>query len=31
MGEPRVRLHVDGKQLKKFIYVKGKIVNFIVA
>ncbi len=31
LGEERVRAHVDGKTTKKFIYVKGKIVNFIVA
>jgi leucyl-tRNA synthetase len=26
----RVRAHVDGKAVKKFVYVKGKIANFIV-
>ena len=26
----RVRAHLEGKTVKKFIYVKGKIVNFIV-
>jgi leucyl-tRNA synthetase len=30
MAEPRVRSHVDGKIVNKFIYVKGKIVSFIV-
>jgi leucyl-tRNA synthetase len=30
MAEERVRTHVEGKTVKKFIYVKGKIVNFIV-
>jgi leucyl-tRNA synthetase len=30
LAEPRVRANVDGKAVKKFIYVKGKIVNFIV-
>ena len=30
MGEERVRAHVEGKTVKKFIYVKGKIVSFIV-
>ncbi len=30
LAEPKVRAHVDGKAVKKFIYVKGKIVNFIV-
>jgi leucyl-tRNA synthetase len=30
MAEERVRLHVEGKTVKKFIYVKGKIVSFIV-
>jgi leucyl-tRNA synthetase len=30
LAEPRVRAHVEGKTIKKFIYVKGKIVNFIV-
>ncbi|HXN31974.1 MAG TPA: class I tRNA ligase family protein, partial [Polyangiaceae bacterium] len=28
--EERVRLHVEGKQVKKFIYVQGKIISFIV-
>jgi leucyl-tRNA synthetase len=31
LSEPRVRAHVEGKTVKKFIYVKGKIINFIVA
>jgi leucyl-tRNA synthetase len=30
LAEPRVRSHVEGKTVKKFIYVKGKIVSFIV-
>jgi leucyl-tRNA synthetase len=30
MAEGRVRAHLDGKTVKKFIYVKGKIVSFIV-
>ncbi|MDP9001447.1 MAG: class I tRNA ligase family protein, partial [Myxococcota bacterium] len=30
LAEERVRTHVDGKTEKKFIYVKGKIANFIV-
>jgi leucyl-tRNA synthetase len=30
MSEERVRAHVEGKTVKKFIYVKGKIANFIV-
>jgi leucyl-tRNA synthetase len=30
LKEERVRAHVEGKPLKKFIYVKGKIVSFIV-
>jgi len=28
--EPRVATHLAGKTVRKFIYVKGKIVNFIV-
>ena len=28
--EERVRVHVEGKPVKKFIYVKGKIISFIV-
>ena len=28
--EERVRAHVEGKDVQKFIYVKGKIVSFIV-
>ncbi len=31
LAEPRVAAHVEGRTLKKFIYVKGKIVSFIVA
>lgn len=30
LAEERVRAHVEGKTVKKFIYVKGKIVSFIV-
>ncbi len=30
LAEPKVRAYVDGKTLKKFIYVKGKIVSFTV-
>jgi leucyl-tRNA synthetase len=30
LAEERVRAHVEGKTVKKFIYVKGKIANFIV-
>jgi leucyl-tRNA synthetase len=30
LAEPRVQANVEGKTVKKFIYVKGKIVNFIV-
>jgi leucyl-tRNA synthetase len=30
MAEERVRAHLEGKSVKKFLYVKGKIVNFIV-
>jgi leucyl-tRNA synthetase len=30
LAEPRVSAHVEGKAIKKFIYVKAKIVNFIV-
>ncbi len=29
-AEERVRTHVEGKTVRKFIYVKGKIANFIV-
>jgi leucyl-tRNA synthetase len=31
LAEPKVRSHVEGKTVKKFIYVKSKIVSFIVA
>ena len=30
LAEPRVAAHVEGKAIKKLIYVKAKIVNFIV-
>jgi|CZKU01.1.fsa_nt_gi leucyl-tRNA synthetase len=30
LAEPRVMAHVEGKAIKKFIYVKAKIVNLIV-
>jgi leucyl-tRNA synthetase len=30
LAEPRIHAHVDGKTIKKVIYVKGKILNFIV-
>ncbi len=30
LAEPRVRANVEGKTIKKVIYVKGKILNFIV-
>jgi leucyl-tRNA synthetase len=30
MAEERVRLHVEGKTVRKFIYVKSKIISFIV-
>jgi leucyl-tRNA synthetase len=30
LAEERVRAHVEGKTVRKFIYVKGKIANFIV-
>jgi leucyl-tRNA synthetase len=30
LAEERVRAHVEGKTVKKFIYVKGKIISFIV-
>jgi leucyl-tRNA synthetase len=30
MAEDRVRPHLEGKTVKKFIYVKGKILSFIV-
>jgi leucyl-tRNA synthetase len=30
LAEDKVRAHVEGKTVRKFIYVKGKIVNFIV-
>jgi leucyl-tRNA synthetase len=31
MAEERIRVHVEGKTLKKLVYVKGKILNYIVA
>jgi leucyl-tRNA synthetase len=30
LADEKVRVHVAGKTVKKFIYVKAKIVNFIV-
>ena len=30
LAEERVRIHVEGKTTKKVVYVKGKILNFIV-
>jgi leucyl-tRNA synthetase len=30
LAQERVRAHIDGKSVKKFVYVKGKIANFIV-
>lgn len=30
LSEPRVQRHLEGRTLKKFIYVKGRIVSFIV-
>ncbi|HEY1697391.1 MAG TPA: leucine--tRNA ligase [Polyangiaceae bacterium] len=30
LEDEKVRAHVEGKTVRKFIYVKGKIVNFIV-
>jgi leucyl-tRNA synthetase len=30
LADERVRAHVEGKTVRKFIYVKGKIANFIV-
>ena len=30
LAEPRIRAHVEGKTVKKFIYVKAKIASFIV-
>jgi leucyl-tRNA synthetase len=30
LAEERVRAHVEGRTVKKFIYVKGKIASFIV-
>ncbi len=31
LGEPKVAAHIEGKTVKKFIYVPGKIINLIVA
>jgi leucyl-tRNA synthetase len=31
LAEARVAAHLNGKTVKKFIYVKGKIINFITA
>src|SRR5258708_35133855 len=30
LAEPRVAQHLEGKTVKKLVYVKAKIVNFIV-
>ena len=30
LAEPRVQAHLEGKTLKKLVYVKAKILNFIV-
>jgi leucyl-tRNA synthetase len=30
LAEPKVKTHLEGKTVRKFIYVKGKIANFIV-
>jgi leucyl-tRNA synthetase len=30
MADPRIRVHLEGKSEKKLIYVKGKILSFIV-
>lgn len=30
LSEPRVQRHLEGKTVKKFFYVKGRIVSFIV-
>ena len=30
LADPKVRAHVEGKTVKKLVYVPGKIVNFIV-
>jgi leucyl-tRNA synthetase len=30
LAEPRVKKHLEGKTINKFIYVKGKITSFIV-
>jgi leucyl-tRNA synthetase len=31
LKDPKVAAHVEGKTVKKFIYVPGKIINLIVA
>jgi leucyl-tRNA synthetase len=31
LAESRIRTHLEGRTVKKFIYVKGKIANFIVS
>ena len=31
LAEPKVQVHVEGKTLKKLVYVPGKIINVIVA
>jgi leucyl-tRNA synthetase len=30
LAEPRVHSHLEGKTVRKVIYVKGKILNFIL-
>jgi leucyl-tRNA synthetase len=30
LAEPRIASHVQGKNVRKVIYVKGKILNFIL-
>jgi leucyl-tRNA synthetase len=30
LAEPKVRSHMEGKAIKKVIFVPGKILNFIV-
>jgi len=31
MKDDKVRAHLEGKAIKKVVYVPGKILNFIVA
>ena len=31
LADPRIASHLQGKSVKKVIYVKAKILNFIVA